>query len=465
MAKNKKTKFITKDILKSSIIGSFQKLDPRYMIKNPVMFVVEIGCFITLLLTFVPTLFGGSEQYRIYNGIVTVILFVTVLFANFAESVAEGRGKAQAASLKKTKQDTKARKLLSDGTEQIINASELKKGDLVLVKAGELIPNDGEVIEGIASVDESAITGESAPVTREAGGDFSSVTGGTTVVSDWLKIKIVAEPGKSFLDKMISMVEGASRQKTPNEIALNTLLIVLTLIFLIVVVRANLLRAISHDLRTPLTSISGSAGNLMANYNKMDDEMRKQTFADIYDDSMWLINLVENLLAVTRIEGERVNLNQTIELMDEVIAEALKHINRKGKEYTIKVDSSEELILAKIDVKLVVQVIINLVDNAIKYTPSGSIIHIHTQKQGKWVEVSISDNGPGIPDEQKTKIFDMFYSGANKIADSRRSLGLGLSLCKSIVTAHGGMISVSDNQPKGTIFTFTLPIGEVKIYE
>ena len=236
MAKNKKTKFITKDILKSSIIGSFQKLDPRYMIKNPVMFVVEIGCFITLLLTFVPTLFGGSEQYRIYNGIVTVILFVTVLFANFAESVAEGRGKAQAASLKKTKQDTKARKLLSDGTEQIINASELKKGDLVLVKAGELIPNDGEVIEGIASVDESAITGESAPVTREAGGDFSSVTGGTTVVSDWLKIKIVAEPGKSFLDKMISMVEGASRQKTPNEIALNTLLIVLTLIFLIVVV-------------------------------------------------------------------------------------------------------------------------------------------------------------------------------------------------------------------------------------
>ena len=197
-----KDKFITKDILKSSIIGSFQKLDPRYMIKNPVMFVVEIGCFITLLLTFVPTLFGGSEQYRIYNGIVTVILFVTVLFANFAESVAEGRGKAQAASLKKTKQDTKARKLLSDGTEQIINASELKKGDLVLVKAGELIPNDGEVIEGIASVDESAITGESAPVTREAGGDFSSVTGGTTVVSDWLKIKIVAEPGKSFLDKM-----------------------------------------------------------------------------------------------------------------------------------------------------------------------------------------------------------------------------------------------------------------------
>ena len=254
MAKNKKTKFITKDILKSSIIGSFQKLDPRYMIKNPVMFVVEIGCFITLLLTFVPTLFGGSEQYRIYNGIVTVILFITVLFANFAESVAEGRGKAQAASLKKTKQDTKARKLLPDGTEQIINASELKKGDLVLVKAGELIPNDGEVIEGIASVDESAITGESAPVTREAGGDFSSVTGGTTVVSDWLKIRITSEPGQSFLDKMISLVEGASRQKTPNEIALNTLLVSLTIIFLIVVVTLHCFADYSQT-RIPISTL------------------------------------------------------------------------------------------------------------------------------------------------------------------------------------------------------------------
>ena len=236
MAKKDKTKFITKDILRSSILGAFQKLDLRYMIKNPVMFVVEIGFLFTLVLTVFPTLFGGSEEYRVYNGVVTVVLFVTVLFANFAESVAEGRGKEQAASLKKTKQDTKARLLLANGEEKVINASELKKGDIVLVKTGEVIPNDGEIIEGVASVDESAITGESAPVTREAGGDFSSVTGGTTVVSDWLKIKIVAEPGQSFLDKMIALVEGASRQKSPNEIALNTLLIVLTLIFLIVIV-------------------------------------------------------------------------------------------------------------------------------------------------------------------------------------------------------------------------------------
>ena len=236
MAKKDKTKFITKDILRSSILGAFQKLDLRYMIKNPVMFVVEIGFLFTLVLTVFPTLFGGSEEYRVYNGVVTVVLFVTVLFANFAESVAEGRGKAQADSFKKTKQDTKARLLLANGEEKVINASELKKGDIVLVKTGEVIPNDGEIIEGVASVDESAITGESAPVTREAGGDFSSVTGGTTVVSDWLKIKIVAEPGQSFLDKMIALVEGASRQKSPNEIALNTLLIVLTLIFLIVIV-------------------------------------------------------------------------------------------------------------------------------------------------------------------------------------------------------------------------------------
>lgn len=168
--------------------------------------------------------------------IVCAVLFVTVLFANFAESVAEGRGKAQAASLKKTQKDTQARLLLEDGTEKTVLSSELKKGDVVMVKAGEIIPGDGEVIEGIASVDESAITGESAPVVRESGGDFCSVTGGTTIVSDWLKIRITSDPGSSFLDRMIALVEGASRKKTPNEIALNTLLVSLTIIFLIVIV-------------------------------------------------------------------------------------------------------------------------------------------------------------------------------------------------------------------------------------
>lgn len=151
--------------------------------------------------------------------------------------------------------------------------------------------------------------------------------------------------------------------------------------------------------------------------------------------------------------------------MDEVVSEALKHINRKSKEHTIRVTSGKDFILAHIDAKLIVQVIINLVDNAIKYTPVGSVIAIHTDQKEQWVTVSVSDNGPGIPDEQKPRIFDMFYSGANKVVDSRRSLGLGLSLCKSIVTAHGGTITVSDNQPNGTVFTFTLPAGKVELHE
>lgn len=237
MKNDKKTKFITKEILNTSIKGAFVKLNPKYMIKNPVMFVVEVGFAITFISIFFPHIFGDKgENLSLYNGIVSAILFVTLLFANFAESVAEGRGKAQAETLKKTKKDTKARLLLEDGSEKEVSSSDLKKGDLVLVKAGEIIPNDGEIIEGIASIDESAITGESAPVTKESGGDFSSVTGGTTVVSDRIKVKITSSPGESFLDKMISLVEGASRQKTPNEIALNTLLVSLTIIFLIVIV-------------------------------------------------------------------------------------------------------------------------------------------------------------------------------------------------------------------------------------
>ena len=238
MSKKTKTAFITADILKSSLIGSITKLNPIYMIKNPVMFVVEAGFVVTLLLCFFPNLFGGDGNNNLtaYNAIVSAILLITLLFANFAEAVAEGRGKAQAESLKKTQKDMQARILRADGSENIINANALKKGDIVLVRAGELIPNDGEVIDGVASVDESAITGESAPVLKESGGDFSSVTGGTTVASDWLKIRITSNPGESFLDKMIALVEGASRKKTPNEIALNTLLVSLTIIFLIVVV-------------------------------------------------------------------------------------------------------------------------------------------------------------------------------------------------------------------------------------
>ena len=227
--------------------------------------------------------------------------------------------------------------------------------------------------------------------------------------------------------------------------------------------RANLLRAISHDLRTPLTSIAGNADNLLVNYGKIDEDSLKHIFEDIYDDSMWLINLVENLLAVTKIEGGEIHMNLSVELMDDCISEALKHISRKSSEHTIRVSSSSDFILAKVDARLIVQVIINIVDNAIKYTQKGSLIEIHTEEKDKKVYVTISDNGPGIPDEQKEHVFDMFYCGSNKVADSRRSLGLGLSLCKSIVNAHGGTISVSDNRPSGTVFTFTLPAGEVEL--
>ena len=238
MSKKQNKKFITPEIIRGAVKGAFVKLNPRHMMKNPVMFVVEIGFLVTFILSFFPGLFGDANaaSLRTYNIIVCVILFVTVLFANFAEAVAEGRGKAQAATLKKTQKDTEAHLIGEDGNETIVLSSELKKDDVVIVRAGEIIPGDGEVIEGIASVDESAITGESAPVVRESGGDFCSVTGGTTLVSDWLKIRITSEPGNSFLDRMIALVEGASRKKTPNEIALNTLLVSLTIIFLIVVV-------------------------------------------------------------------------------------------------------------------------------------------------------------------------------------------------------------------------------------
>ena len=229
--------------------------------------------------------------------------------------------------------------------------------------------------------------------------------------------------------------------------------------------RANLLRAISHDLRTPLTSISGNASNLLSNGDSFDDATKKQLYADIYDDSMWLINLVENLLSVTRIEEGRLNLHITEDLLDDVISEALRHINRQSSEHNITVQAGEDFLFARMDSKLMVQVIINLVDNAVKYTPKGSNIVITTKKQGANAVVSVADNGDGIPDEMKDRVFDMFYSGANKVADSRRSLGLGLSLCKSIVNAHGGTIEVSDNKPHGTVFTVTLPCGEVQIHE
>jgi K+-transporting ATPase ATPase B chain len=230
----KKQSLFQGPIVRQAVIDSFKKLNPLVMMRNPVMFVVEVGTFIILLMLFMPRYF--DIQNRGYVFAVFIILLFTILFANFAEALAEGRGKAQADSLKKTKADTVAKRINNKREIETVSSTQLRKGDIVLVEAGDIIPGDGEIIEGLASIDESAITGESAPVIKEAGGDFSSVTGGTKVVSDSIKVRITVDPGESFLDKMISLVEGASRQKTPNELALNTLLITLTLIFLMVVI-------------------------------------------------------------------------------------------------------------------------------------------------------------------------------------------------------------------------------------
>jgi K+-transporting ATPase ATPase B chain len=234
MAKER-SKTMSNEMVTRAIWDAFKKLDPRVMIKNPVMFVVEVGTLITLILSIAPNAFGTTSGGQGYNITVFFILLFTLLFANFAEAIAEGRGKAQADTLRKTKSDTIARIVLKDGSFKQVSSTQLRKGDIVRVETGEMIPSDGEIIKGLASIDESAITGESAPVIKEAGGDFSSVTGGTRVVSDFIIVKVLTDPGESFLDRMIALVEGAKRQKTPNEIALTTLLAVLTLIFLIVI--------------------------------------------------------------------------------------------------------------------------------------------------------------------------------------------------------------------------------------
>ena len=229
--------------------------------------------------------------------------------------------------------------------------------------------------------------------------------------------------------------------------------------------RANLLRAISHDLRTPLTAISGNASNLISNAASFDEQTKLSIYNDIYHDSMWLINLVENLLSITRLEEGRMNLNFTTELVDEVVAEAIKHVHQRERGQKITVVHKDELLLAKMDTRLIIQVIINILDNAMKYTPTDSLVTVITEKQNDKAVISIADNGAGIPDELKERVFDMFYTGAKKLADSRRSIGLGLALCKSIISVHNGEIFVKDNVPSGAIFTFTLPIGEIEINE
>lgn len=224
--------------------------------------------------------------------------------------------------------------------------------------------------------------------------------------------------------------------------------------------RANMLRSISHDLRTPLTSIAGNADCLTNSFDKLDDGTRKQLLKDIYEDAMWLYGLVENLLSVTRLNSE-VKLNLTCEAADELIDEAVKRIRRRSAGYTIVKNVPDSPLLVKADAKLLVQVLVNLLDNALKYTPSGSTLTISAQKDGDKVRFSVADNGAGIPDDLKEKVFEMFYTGDNTVADGRRSLGLGLALCKSIIKAHGVDLDVTDNVPSGAVFGFSLAEANV----
>ncbi|WP_196594319.1 sensor histidine kinase [Pectinatus sottacetonis] len=230
--------------------------------------------------------------------------------------------------------------------------------------------------------------------------------------------------------------------------------------------RSNFLRSISHDLRTPLTSISGNADFLLNNGENIGADKRKKIYTAVYDDAKWLINLVENILSITRIENGNMKINRQVELINDVINEAVSHIADSQKAgHVIKFIEPANMYFSKFDAKLIMQVVINIIDNALKYTPDGSIIEIKVKKQGKYIAISIADDGDGIADDKKEKVFDMFYTGDNKSADSRRGMGIGLALCKSIIEAHGGTIEIKDNKPKGTIFVFTLLVEEVNINE
>lgn len=229
--------------------------------------------------------------------------------------------------------------------------------------------------------------------------------------------------------------------------------------------RANLLRAISHDLRTPLTSISGNANILMERADQLEPEKRRSLFTAIYDDAMWLINLVENLLAITKIEDNRVNMNMEPELLEDIFSEALSHLDRNACKHHIRTELADDMLMADMDARLMVQVVINIVNNAIKYTPEGSHITLSAEKSGQSVIVEIADDGPGVSAEARERLFDRFYTVGNERGDGRRGLGLGLSLCKSIITAHGGTIEAIKNEPQGTIFRFTLHASEVNAHE
>jgi len=229
--------------------------------------------------------------------------------------------------------------------------------------------------------------------------------------------------------------------------------------------RANLLRAVSHDLRTPLTSIMGSADSLLSNGENLSAQTRRRLYSDIYNDAQWLSGMVENILSASRMEDGGLNLNMSTELVDDMISEAVRHMGRRLDRFTLNIRRTEELLFIRADARLIVQTILNLLDNAVKFAPPGSCISIETEGTQEKVMVRVKDEGPGIPDEQKEHIFDLFFTGGSSAGESRRGLGLGLALCQSVMKAHQGTIAVRDNPPRGSVFELVFPRDEVMIDE
>ena len=524
MNEQKKSIFSNHEIMCRALKDSFIKLNPRTQIKNPVMFMV----FVSAILTFVMFLFslaGIRDAAPGYILAISVILWFTVLFGNFAEAIAEGRGKAQADALRAGRKDTMASRIPSADrkSEAVrVKSTELKKGDLVYIKAGEQIPADGDVVEGAASVDESAITGESAPVIRESGGDRSAVTGGTTVISDWIVVRVSSNPGEGFMDKMIAMVEGASRKKTPNELALQIFLVALSIIFVLVTMslyaysvfssveagaanptsitnlvalliclapttigallsaigiagmsrlnQANVLAmsgraiegSISHDLRTPLTGITGSAGFLLDNLGIMDEATIKSMLKDICSDSEWLSTMVENLLNLTRIQEGRLDINKKKEVVDDLVASAVRLVSNRVGNHTLKMETPEDILLVSVDGRLFIQVLVNLLDNAFRHSGTGTTVTLRVKQDGNCLKFVVSDNGIGIPNDKIDKIFDNFFTTAYENGDKQRGVGLGLTICKAMVEAQGGTIRAFNSPQGGAVFEVSMPMEDRK---
>ncbi|MBR4743590.1 MAG: sensor histidine kinase KdpD [Oscillospiraceae bacterium] len=328
-------------------------------------------------------------------------------------------------------------------------------------KPSEADENEAEIAEWVFRSRQAA--GFRMETFKEAGGQYHAICLNDHCYGA-IALRLDREPLEPFENSVVTSILGecalalenlrnAEEKERASVIARNEQL------------RSNILRSISHDIRTPLTSISGNADNLLSHYRQMDEETLKQIFTDIYDDSEWLIDLVENLLSISRIENGQMKLNLSMEVMSDVIDEALKHVDRNADQHHITVRESGDILLVNMDARLVMLVVINLINNAVKNTPPGSDICVESRQAGEEAVVTVRDNGPGIPDDIKPHVFEMFYTGQNKVSDGRRGLGLGLTLCKSIVEAHHGRITLTDNDPTGCCFTFYLPMKEVAVNE